>query len=82
LKPLWGFAVHVFVGSLLFLIIATPAILLNWLVIEVEAYHHTDRAIIWAIRIAEYAILGADLLLSFIYLRISTKRSITELKEL
>ena len=60
--PLWRFAVHSFVGSALFVVIAIPAILLNLAVTWLE-HQHLTRALIIGLEVAEYFLFVVDLLL-------------------
>ncbi len=78
-RTAWHFAVHACVGILIFGIVAVPAILLNWSVDWLEAVHKTDLVVILGLRFAEYGILGSDLLLFWVYLFKTVKRTIREL---
>jgi len=75
----WHFAVHACVGTLIFGIVAAPAILLNWSVDWLEAVHRTDLVIILGLRFAQYGIFGSDVLLFWVYLFKTFKRTIREL---
>lgn len=75
----WNFAVHACVGSLIFGIIAIPAILLNWSVEWIESIHRTDPAIVLGLRLAEYGIFGSDCSMFLVFLWKSWKRTIRRL---
>jgi hypothetical protein len=78
-RTAWHFAVHACVGTLIFGVLAVPAVLLNWSVDWLEAVHKTDLVIILGLRFAEYAIFGSDLLLIGVFLFKTLKRTIREL---
>jgi hypothetical protein len=78
-RTAWHFAVHACVGTLIFGIVAVPAILLNWSVDWLEAVHRTALVIILGLRFAEYGIFGSDLLLIAVFLFKTVKRTIREL---
>ena|ERR1035437_2252577 len=74
----WEFAVHAVVGTLIFGIIAMAAVLLDLLVIRLEAYH-TDAVIIFGLKGGEYALFGVDLLLFGVFLWRTAQRTIKHL---
>jgi hypothetical protein len=75
----WEFAVHAVVGSLIFGIIAVPAIGLNALVHWLEAANGTDAWIILGLKIAEYALFGTDLVLYLVFLLVTAVPTIKKL---
>lgn len=75
----WQFAIHACVGSLTFVIVAGSAILLDWAKDWIESVHSIDPVIILGLRAAEYSIFTVDLLLFFIFLLRTLKRTIRHL---
>ncbi len=66
-SPLWEFAVHVFVGTMLFIIIAIPAIGLSLLTKELEKLE-VGRFIILGAQGAEYMMFFIDLIMYAVFL--------------
>lgn len=64
---LWKFVIHEVLGALIFSVIAVPAIGLDLGVQQVETLH-ISSVIINGLKIAEYAIFGADLSLFITFL--------------
>jgi hypothetical protein len=75
---LWEFAVHVIVGTLLFLIIYAPAVGLNFLVHWMTS-KEIDRFVIVVVQGAEYALIIADSALYLAFLIKTTCRGIKKL---
>ncbi len=75
----WKFTIHACVGSLMFAIVAASAILLDWGMESAESVHPIDPIIILGLRVAGYAIFVLDLLLFFVFLWRTFKRTIREL---
>ncbi len=74
---LWEFAIHVFVGLLLFLIIYLPAYGLSELVHWLE--NGTDPVLLYVMRSAEYLLVAADSLLLVAFVGKSTWRAMNKL---
>jgi hypothetical protein len=64
-RPIKDFAVHVTVGSLIFAVIATPAVLID---VALRQVAFGDTFLGWGLRVGEYAIFVADLLLFLVFL--------------
>jgi hypothetical protein len=77
-RVLWVFAVHVAIGTLVFVIIVAPAVGLGLLVDWMVARNH-NPVVILAVRWAEYALLLADLTLFLVFLVKTTWRAIKKL---
>lgn len=58
--PLWEFVLHVVVGTLTFVLVAVPAVLLNHLVAYLEKLP-VDQIIIKGLTALEYLIFAVDL---------------------
>jgi hypothetical protein len=65
--PILEFLVHVVVGTLLFLLIAAPAIGLDYLVSWLEALG-VARPILWGLMGCEYLLFGADVILFTVFI--------------
>ena len=76
--PLWEFAVHVVVGTLIFVIIYTPAILLNILVHWMTEFN-LDGFVVQVVLGAEYSLIVADSLLFLTFLTKTTWRTAKKL---
>lgn len=76
--PIVHFAAHVVVGSLLFLVIATPAVGLSLLVHALESAH-LDSFTIAVLTFLEHAILVADAVLFIIYMMVTALKSVKEM---
>jgi hypothetical protein len=63
---LWHFCLYVVVGTLIFALFAAPALCLGEAVRWLET-REVDKALIIGIRIAEYFLFGADLILFGIF---------------
>jgi hypothetical protein len=63
--PVRDFAIHVTVGLLIFALIATPALLIDWCLARLSI---KTVPLVWGLRIGEYAIFGADLVLFLVFL--------------
>lgn len=64
--PIWEFFIHVSVGTILFVVIAVPAIGLSLSVFWLEQ-RGVSRAILWGLTGCEYLLFGVDLLLFFLF---------------
>ena len=67
LWPAWDFAVHVTVGTLVFVIIASGAVALDVVIARLEPLG-IDRIIMYGLKGAEYALFVTDLLLFLVFL--------------
>ena len=74
-KPLHEFAVHATVGTLIFVIIAIPALLLN-VCINWLSSRNFSPIVIYGLELAEYTLFGVDLLLFIIFLARAAWRTI------
>ena len=74
----WTFVVHTLVSIGCFVAIAGGAVAIHILVTWLELYG-IDQIIIWGLKLAEYAVFGTDLLLFFVSLWKSARRTIGEL---
>lgn len=63
----WSLTVHVFIGSLLFLVIAAPAIGLEFAIEKLRTILETDSFVINVLTFLKYAILILDALLVLIF---------------
>jgi hypothetical protein len=63
----WQFAVHAVVGLLIFTVIAGAAVALDVFVRTLES-HGMNGVIAWGLRVAEYALFLADLLLFLVFI--------------
>ncbi len=70
------FAVHACVGSMMFVIVAVPAILLDWGMTWAEAIRGTDPLITLGLSVAAHALFGPDLALFLVFLLRTFKRTI------
>ena len=77
LAPIVHFAAHVTVGSLLFLVIAAPAVGLSLLVHTLEAVHLDSFTVL--VLFLERAILVADAMLFITYLVVTAIKSVKEM---
>lgn len=75
---LWQFFVHVVVGTLLFILIYTPAVGLDRLVHYLTAIDIT-LALIWIVQFAEYSLVTIDTLLFIVFLAKTAWRSAKKL---
>ena len=78
LAPIVHFAAHVTVSSLLFLVIAAPAVGLSLLVHTLEAVH-LDSFTVLVLKFLERAILVADAMLFITYLVVTAIKSVKEM---
>jgi hypothetical protein len=74
----WDFAVHAFVGTLIFGIIAGFAVLLSIAVHKLESYE-IDGVIIFGLKAAEYGLFAVDLGLFTVFLLRTAKRTMDHL---
>src|SRR5207302_3292722 len=74
----WTFAVHAVVGSLIFAVIASPAVALDLIVRALES-QAVNGVILWGLRAAEYANFAADLLLYLVFIWRTTMRTLKKL---
>lgn len=79
-KPVAHFAAHTTIGTVLFGIIAIPAVALNLLVAWLAGLH-VGAFIITVLTFLEDAILLIDALLYLVYLGVTAKRAIKEMCE-
>ncbi|MGZ5443630.1 MAG: hypothetical protein ACXW5U_25445 [Thermoanaerobaculia bacterium] len=61
-QPLWKFAVHAFVATAIFALIAAPAVFLSFGVKWLET-QEIDGTLVWGLRGAEYLLFFVDLML-------------------
>ena len=74
----WEFAVHVFVGTLIFGVIALPAVGLDFAVTFLT-HKGVSSGVLVILRVAEYGLLITDVVLLFIFLWRAFKRAIARL---
>ncbi len=74
----WEFTVHAVVGTIIFAIIAAAAVLLGFAVDKLANFG-TAVAIVYGLRVAEYALFGNDLILYLVFLWRTSKRIIPTL---
>ena len=67
LWPVWDFAVHVAVGTLIFLVIAAAAFALDVMNRRLQDFG-VDPFIGYGLKVAEYAVFATDLLLFLVFL--------------
>ena len=77
-EVLLEFATHISLATLLFFLIYAPAIALNVLVLQLE-HCEVSPSVIFAIQLAEWAIIVADSTLFFAFLVKTTWRTIKNL---
>jgi len=75
----WSLTVHVFIGSLLFLVIAAPAIGLEFAIEKLRTILETDSFVINVLTFLKYAILILDALLVLIFLSIQAYKFVREI---
>ena len=63
----------------MFMLVALPAILLDWGMVWIESVRPIDPIIVLGLRLAEYAIFGIDLPLFLIFLIRTFKRTMRHL---
>lgn len=78
LKPAWEFAIHVAVGTLIFLVIASGAIALDIITRSLEPLG-IDRVIRYGLKGAEYTLFITDLLLFIVFIAKAGDRAIRRL---
>jgi hypothetical protein len=71
----WEFAVHALVGTLIFALIAAPAVGINLSIHWLES-NGVSSPVILALEIGEYALLLADLLLFLMFLWRTSLRAV------
>jgi len=76
--PLLNFLVHAFVGTVIFIIIGTPAVGLSLLVHELGAYH-VPAFTITVLTFLEQALLLIDAIAVVLYVIVSTYRELRDL---
>ena len=74
----WQFAVHAVVGLLIFTVIASAAVALDLFVRSLES-HRVNSLIVWGLRVGEYALFLADLLLFLVFIWRTARRTLKEL---
>jgi len=77
-KTLWDFLVHILVATILFGLIATPAVGLSFLIKWLET-NQVSEVILIGLELMEYAIFFADIILLLVFLAKSTYRAATKL---
>ncbi|HEK3717131.1 TPA: hypothetical protein ACKRQV_000175 [Pseudomonas aeruginosa] len=77
--PIVHFATHSIVGTLIFLIVGAPAVLLGWLVHRLKAWHVSDLTLS-ILTCLEIALVLADSVLFIVFLGVTTYATIRELK--
>lgn len=75
LWPVWNFAVHVIVGTLIFAVIASGAVALNIINARLEPLG-IDRVIRYGLKAAEYAVFITDLSLFLVFLAKTGARAV------
>lgn len=76
--PLLNFLVHAFVGTVIFIIIGTPAVGLSLLVHQLAAYH-VPTFTITVLTFLEEALLLIDAIAVMMYVIVSTYRELRDL---
>ncbi len=77
--PIWEFLVHTVVGTILFLLIAVPAVGLSLLIDAAQAYLYGKQVVVLALTAVEYLILASDLFLFVVFIVRSVGRAIRAL---
>jgi hypothetical protein len=80
-SPIWEFFIHVVVGTLLFALIGTPAIGLNYLVSWLEKLG-VDKFILWGLMGCEYLLFSVDLVLFAVFIVRQAWRGLLKLWQL
>jgi hypothetical protein len=75
----WDFATHVFVGLLIFLVIASVAFAIEFVVRAFETAR-VNQVITLGLRVAEYATFCADLLMFLLFIWRTTAQTLRSLK--
>jgi hypothetical protein len=75
----WEFAVHTLVGTLIFCIIAAPAVILHIVLDRLEAHYDIGAFLNFGLTLAEYAIFVTDLILFAVFLWRTAARTIKKL---
>lgn len=78
LRPAWEFAVHVTVGTLIFVVIASGAIAIDIITRSLEPLG-IDHVIRYGLKGAEYALFLIDLLLFLVFIAKAGARAIRRL---
>jgi hypothetical protein len=74
-KPIWEFATHILAGTLIFVLLATPAVGLHLLTDFLYSRKWASDYIIYGLSFVEYLIFTADLLLCVIFIFRATARA-------
>ncbi|EMM5100975.1 hypothetical protein ACK249_005158 [Pseudomonas aeruginosa] len=77
--PIVHFATHAVVGSIIFIIVGTPSVLLGWLVHKLRDWG-VSEVTLTILQFLEYAILIMDAILFLAFLGFTTWSAIKELK--
>jgi hypothetical protein len=78
-EPLVQFFVHSIVGTVIFLIIFAPAIVLNIVLHSLQRRYEIDRWLIWGATAGEIMLAVADILLYLVFLIVSAWEAAKEL---
>lgn len=65
--PVWEFFIHVLIGTLLFVLIAAPAVGLSYLISWLED-SRVSHFILWGLTGCEYLLFGVDLALFTVFI--------------
>jgi hypothetical protein len=71
----WDFAVHALVGTLIFIVIALAAVAIELVVRAVEIAG-VNRAVTFGLRVGEFTIFAADLLMFIVFIWRTTARTL------
>lgn len=74
----WDLAIHIIVGTIIFLLILTPAVAIN-LLIHWLVSRDVSAPIIFGLQIAEYALFIADIVLFLVFLGRTSWRAVRNL---
>ncbi|MCS8129894.1 hypothetical protein N1E91_11795 [Pseudomonas aeruginosa] len=77
--PIVHFATHAVVGSIIFIIVATPSVLLGWLVHKLREWQ-VSEVTLTILLFLEYSILVMDAILFLAFLGFTTWSAIKEFK--
>ncbi|WP_165678536.1 hypothetical protein [Metapseudomonas otitidis] len=77
--PIVHFATHAVVGSIIFIIVGTPSVLLGWLVHKLRDWD-VSEVTLTILQFLEYAILIMDAILFLSFLGFTTWSAIKELR--
>lgn len=76
--PIWEFLIHVFVGTLLFVLIGAPAVGLSYLILFLEK-SGVSKPILLGLAGCEYLLFGVDLILFAVFILRQTWKGLLKL---